>query len=78
MTPLHQAVLGGHLGVARILLNAKANVNTINSHGATPLDTLSKEFKFDTQNVKSKKKEIEKLLRKHGAKTAEELKAEGE
>ena len=34
--------------------------------------------KFDTQNVKSKKKEIEKLLRKHGAKTAEELKAEGE
>tara|TARA_B100000965_G_scaffold243318_1_gene204196 strand:+ start:2435 stop:3007 length:573 start_codon:yes stop_codon:yes gene_type:complete len=74
MTPLHLAVLGGHVDIVKILIKSKAEVNTINANGSTPLDTISHEFKFDTQNIKSKKKEIEKLLRKNGAKKAEELK----
>jgi len=74
---LHLAVLGGHLDIVKILIKSRVEVNSINANGATPLDTLSNGFEYDTQNIKSKKKEIEKILRKHGAKAAEELKAAG-
>ncbi|KAN0138146.1 Ankyrin repeat-containing domain protein, partial [Lactarius tabidus] len=36
-TPLHLAVIGGHLEVARMLLECKADVNSRNEDGSTPL-----------------------------------------
>ena len=63
-TPLHDAVDYGNLEILELLLEKNTNVNAMNEDGATPLDLASL-------------KETAKLLRKHGGKTAEELKAEG-
>ena len=76
MTSLHLTSLGGHKEAAKILIDSGALLNTINIHGETPLDTALKDFKIDSQKAKSNKKETADLLRKHGAKTAKELKAE--
>ncbi|MBS24783.1 MAG: hypothetical protein CMQ28_03985 [Gammaproteobacteria bacterium] len=68
-TPLHCAVEGGHKEIAELLIAKGADVNAIVTagqyQGKTPLD-----WTFG-------KKEIADLLRKHGGKTAGELKAEG-
>jgi len=63
-TPLHQAV---SREVVELLIANKAKVNTLSRLGATPLDTA----------ILRKQPEITDLLRKHGGKTGEELKAEG-
>jgi len=65
VTPLHWAALYGHKETAELLIAKGADVNAKANGGATPLD-----WTFG-------KKEIADLLRKHGAKTGEELKAEG-
>ena len=66
MTPLHFAVANSHNEIVEMLLvNAGVNVKTGN--GLTALDLA--ESKGD--------KEIIAILQKHGAKTGEELKAEG-
>ena len=62
-TPLHEAVTGGHKDIADLLIAKGADVNAKADNGATPLD-------WDTG-------ELADLLRKHGGKTGEELKAEG-
>ena len=62
-TPLHYAAYGGHKEVAELLIAEGADVNETNGSGETPLDYA----KTETAN----------LLRKHGGKTGEELKAEG-
>ena len=62
-TPLHWAASEGRKEVAELLIAKGANVNAKDDHGETPLD-------YDEG-------EIADLLRKHGGKTAEELKAEG-
>jgi ankyrin repeat protein len=68
-TPLHIAALFGYKEIAELLIvegadvNAKAKVDD----GATPLDHA----------INGKHTEIADLLRKHGGKTSEELKAEG-
>ena len=67
MTPLHYTALGGHKEIAELLITKGANVNAKNNGGETPLDWAIKRKHTETTN----------LLRKHGAKTAEELKAEG-
>ena len=54
-----------------LLISKGADVNFINEDGETPLDRLSSE---ELEGVTA---EIAVLLRKHGAKTGEELKAEG-
>ena len=66
-TALHYAVFGGQKEVAEILIANGADVNAKNFQSKSPLDFA----------VKYKQTDIADLLRKHGAKTAEELKAEG-
>ena len=72
-TPLHWAIIGRADGVttdketAKLLIAKDADVNTLTNKGDAPLDFA----------VKYKQTEIADLLRKHGGKTGEELKAEG-
>ncbi len=63
-TPLHHAAFEGYKEVAELLIAKGADVNATADTGATPLG-LAYGATAD-------------LLRKHGGKTAEELKAEGE
>ena len=64
-TPLHQAAWNGHKEIAELLIAEGTDVNAKESRGRTPLDHVKR------------KPEIADLLRKHGGKTGEELKAEG-
>ena len=64
-TPLHSAIGRGHKEVAELLIAAGADVNAKNNRGGTPLGHASKH------------PGTADLLRKHGGKTGEELKAEG-
>ena len=64
-TPLHVAAWEGHKEVAELLIAKGADMNAKMEDGDTPLD-LAKGHP-----------EIADLLRKHGGKTGEELKAEG-
>ncbi|MDP6417480.1 MAG: ankyrin repeat domain-containing protein, partial [Gammaproteobacteria bacterium] len=68
-TSLHNAAWKGHVEIAKLLIAKGADVNAIflNRHGqGTPLDWA----------IKYKQTKFADLLRKHGGKTAEELKAE--
>ena len=69
-TPLHLAAKKGHNEVAELLIAEGADVNAKSesgiSKGETPLDTA----------ISRKHPETVVLLRKHGGKTGEELKAE--
>ncbi|HJN90378.1 MAG TPA: ankyrin repeat domain-containing protein, partial [Verrucomicrobiota bacterium] len=60
---LFMAAHEGHGEVAELLIANGANVNAKNGNGETPLDWA--------------KGETADILRKHGGKTGEELKAEG-
>ena len=67
-TLLHIVAMKGDMKHAEVLISNGANLNAQQKYGGmTPLDTANYE----------KKSKIADLLRKHGAKTAEELKAEG-
>jgi ankyrin repeat protein len=61
---LHRAAEKGHKEIAELLIAAGADLNAKDDDGTTPLDMADD-------------KEIADLLRKHGGKTGEELKAEG-
>ena len=92
VTPLHWAARKGRKEIAELLINKGADMNAKGYYG-TPLHlTTSKEIaelliaKGADVNAKDKKGktpldeavgEIADLLRKHGGKTREELKAEG-
>ena len=67
-TPLHRAVIQGHKEIAELLIANDADVNAKDRTGETPLDAVI----FYNSSPK-----IADLLRKHGGKTGEELKAEG-
>ena len=67
--PLHDAVVNSNMEIAKLLINNGASVNTRDSLGFTPLDLA-----FIKVN---RTEEIADLLRKHGGKTGEELKAAG-
>ena len=62
-TPLHIAASKSHKEIIELLIAKGADVNALNNKGDTPLDLASGK--------------IAALLRKHGGKTGEELKAEG-
>ena len=66
-TPLHYAAANGHKETAELLITKGADVNAKGEDGGTPLDGA----------ISRKHTEIADILRKHGAKTGEELKAEG-
>ena len=65
--PLGTASLSGRKEIAELLISKGADVNTMNLDGKTTLDLA----------IGRKHTETAALLRKHGAKTGEELKAEG-
>ncbi len=64
-TPLSVAVITGHKGTAELLISKGADVNA-KWNGRIPLDFAISNDLTETAN----------LLRKHGGKTGEELKAE--
>jgi len=64
-TALHGAVFRGSKEVAELLISNGADVNAKTKRGETPLDQAKRH------------PETAALLRKHGGKTGEELKAEG-
>ena len=70
-TPLHYASMMGHMTgrkeIAELLIANGADVNAKDNDGGTPLDGA----------IQLKRTETAALLRKHGGKTGEELKAEG-
>ena len=67
LTALFAAILGPHKEMAELLIAKGADVNARGFLGMTPLNMANDEGE----------KEMADLLRKHGGKTAEELKAEG-
>jgi len=67
LTPLFYAARGDQPKVAALLIAKGAMVNVTDDNGATPLDYAMIDNHSETAD----------LLRKHGAKTGEELKAEG-
>ena len=62
-TPLHTAARWGYKEIIELLISSGADVNAKDDNGWTPLHRAAN-------------KEIRDLLRKHGGKTGEELKAE--
>ena len=68
ITPLLWAINNSHKEIVELLITKGADVNAKTDGGQTPLDSANREDKTETAD----------LLRKHGGKTAEELKAEGE
>ena len=63
-TPLHQAIIGGHEAVVRLLVERGARLDVKDTiYQATPLGWA----------IYGRQSEIEKYLRAHGAKTAAEL-----
>ena len=69
--PLHFAATQGHKEIAELLIAKGADVNVKIEDGRTPLDMAI--FLKQTLN----QTETANLLRKHGGKTGEELKAAG-
>jgi hypothetical protein len=77
-TPLHFAAEKGHKEIAELLIAKGADVNTKMKDGDTPLDSVEYVHESDHSPVeRATKKETANLLRNHGGKTAEELKATG-
>jgi len=66
-TPLLIAVTLGHKEIVELLIAKGADVNAKGYRGTTPLDDA----------IQQKRTETADLLRKHGGKTGEELKAAG-
>jgi ankyrin repeat protein len=65
-TPLHDAAEEGQKEIVKLLITKGADVNAQKNNGWTPLDLA----------ISDKHPETADLLRKHGGKTGEELKAE--
>ena len=66
-TPLHGMAFTGQNEIAELLIANGADVNANNNDSKTPLDLVTLDLLGSTRS----------LLRKHGGKTGEQLKAEG-
>jgi len=73
---LHQAAYFGYFKITELLIAKGADVNVKDEDGDTPLDWAKEVSEDDSTNIKIAKKETADLLRKHGGKSDEELKAE--
>jgi ankyrin repeat protein len=67
MTSLHGAACDNQKEITALLIVKGADINAKDSNGKTPLNYVEEEKNTD----------LATLLRKHGGKTGEELKAEG-
>jgi len=67
VTPLLVATANGRKEIVELFIREGADVNANSDNGGTPLDWA----------IEKKRTEVADLLRKYGAKTGEELKAEG-
>ena len=79
-TPLHKAANARHKEIAELLIAKGADLNAkieAGQYTGTPLDWAEGVPWRDSPEVKASKKETADLLRKHGGKTGEELKAAG-
>ena len=84
-TPLHMAADDGHKEVVKLLIANGADINAKTNNGLTPLDKATKRgphYALKEVNgvmtfTQAHYSETIALLRKHGGKTGEELKAEG-
>ncbi len=77
ITPLHEAAFVGYKEIAELLIAKGGDVNAKDVDGGTPLDAAQSVNEDVPPEDKAANKEIADLLRKHGGKTGEELKAEG-
>ena len=77
----HSSILiaaeAGNVEAVKQHLDAGADVNAKDGAGRTPLDKAKRGWLRDSPEVIAARKETADLLRKHGGKTGEELKAEG-
>ena len=73
-TPLHTAAILRHLEIIELLASSGVEVNAIDKRGQTPLDYAKMR---DNDDSNSKINKTADLLRKHGGKTGDELKAGG-
>ena len=71
------AAMFGHTETAELLIDKGADVNAKGDIFGTPLDLAERVSEDDSSEDKANKKETADLLRKHGGKTGEELKAKG-
>ena len=79
-TPLFYAAAktgSGHNKIGELLIASDADVNALSVNGKTPLDWAETVYEGVEPEYKAAYKETADLLRKHGGKTGEELKAEG-
>ena len=74
-TPLHEAAGWGHKEIVELLIARGVDVNAKSEWGDTPLDWAASVDEENPPETKAAKREIADLLRKHGGKTGEELKA---
>ena len=70
-TPLHSIIFEEDKDLVALLITNGADLNSMNEDGQTPLDYLT------SAELEGVTAEIAVLLRKHGGKTGEELKATG-
>ena len=78
VTPLHDAV--GSLSqkeIIELLITNGADMNAKTKRGSTPLDWAEEVNEDASLEDKADYRELAYILRKHGGKTGEELKAEG-
>jgi ankyrin repeat protein len=74
---LHYTARIGQKEIIELLIAKGADVNAKDSEFRTPLNFAEEVDEDDSPEDKAVKKETADLLRNHGAKTGEELKAEG-